>query len=41
MMLTTVAAVTYQAGELGSPVAPMSQVTMSWVVPPNREVPAA
>ena len=41
MMLTRVAAVTYQAGEMGSPVAPMSQVTTNCVVPPNSEVPAA
>ncbi len=41
MMLTRVAPVTYRAGELGSPVAPISQVTTSYVVPPNREAPAA
>ena len=33
--------VTYQAGEVGSPVASISQVTMNCVVPPNAETPTA
>ena len=41
MMLTRVAAVTYQAGELGSPVAPMSQVTTRCVVPRTEKYPPA
>lgn len=40
-MLTRVVTTTYQAGALGSPVAPISQVTTSCVVPPNREAPTA
>ena len=34
-------ATTYQAGDIGSPVAAISQVTTNCVVPPNTVVPIA
>ncbi len=39
--LITLVPATYQAGAAGLPVAPMSQVTMNWVVPPKIATPTA